>query len=160
MWRPLPPSTDRWRGRLRARGPARRDLDLVAVHDGLRGCEDLASVLRPSALTHIHGLEGHQTQEGSMLSVTPPTYNLNCCPSSSLLTTRSLRPGVHPRIDYRRLRVNPTLAGAQHKMSRVSEVPARLAQCAGVARNAPCHALHRDKLATAPDCHLRAIACT
>ena len=31
------------------RGPARRDPDLVAVHDGLRGCED---VLRYIALLH------------------------------------------------------------------------------------------------------------
>ena len=44
------PIGDRWRGRLRARGPARTDPDLVAVHDGLGGCED---VLRYIALLHV-----------------------------------------------------------------------------------------------------------
>lgn len=44
-----PPITDRWRGRLRARGPVRTDPDLVAVHDGLGGCEE---VLRYIALLH------------------------------------------------------------------------------------------------------------
>ena len=30
-----------WSGRLRQRGPARRDKELVAIYDGLGGCEEL-----------------------------------------------------------------------------------------------------------------------
>ena len=30
-----------WSGRLRQRGPARRDKELVAIYEGLGGCEEL-----------------------------------------------------------------------------------------------------------------------
>jgi hypothetical protein len=39
-----------WSGRLRHRGPARRDAELCAIYDGLGGCSNL---LRYIALLHL-----------------------------------------------------------------------------------------------------------
>ena len=50
------PIGDRWRGRLRIRPPARRDLDLVAVYEGLGGCEDLLCYI---ALLHATRGQGY-----------------------------------------------------------------------------------------------------